>query len=127
MNLYNFIVKKFQSLLRNLHVNWRHRIISPLLFLHRRQCCARDEGHGGGSVVAGAATGKVGHVEDAVGGEYIVAASPAQVPQGLELFRVEVDVGGVAAIAGRSYVGAGAQGRAGVTFRTRGRACPAGI
>ena len=32
MNLYNFIVEKFQSSLRNLHINWRHRITYPFIF-----------------------------------------------------------------------------------------------
>ena len=63
------------------------------------QCSAGDEGHGGGGVVAGAAAGEIGDVENAVGGEYIVAASPAQVPKRLELLRVEVEVGGVASVA----------------------------
>ena len=104
MNLYNFIVKKFQSLLRNLHVNWRHRIISPLLFLHRRQCCARDEGHGGGGVVAGATAGEVGNVQNAVGREDIVAAGASQVPDRMKLLRFQVDIGRVATVAGGHQV-----------------------
>ena len=51
-----------------------------LLLLHYLQGAARDESHGGGGVVAGAATGEIGYVEDPVGGEYVVAARSPQVP-----------------------------------------------
>ena len=68
-----------------------------------------DEGHGGGGVVAGATAGEIGDVENAVGGEDIVAAGGAEVPDGLEFLRIEIDVGGVAFVAGGGEVGAGAQ------------------
>ena len=53
----------------------------PFNFQHR----AGHQCHGRRCVVAGAAAGEVGDVEDAVGREDVVAAGGAEVPEGLKL------------------------------------------
>ena len=88
-----------------MRARWR----SLLLNLQHR---AWHQRHGRRCVVAGAAAGEVGDIEHAVGRENVIAAGGAEVPEGLEFFRVEVDVGGVALVAGGDEVRAGAHGRA---------------